>query len=350
MRAYFLPLSLTALIVFSQVAMARMEGDYTAPQRPGRGQPPIGGSSNVGHTLFGDLKVDESKVSGNKPQTYLVILYSNLGNVIARQAVTNNGRFHFFNVYNGEYYLAVEVENVEVARLHLRVDFLNKTEIRRDIELEWREQPGASGSHKPGILSVADFYHRTSAQQNLLDKALEAVKRNDYKQAIALLNQIVSADAKDYEAWTELGTAYSKEGKLGEAEKAYQRALEEKPNFMLALLNLGKLHLVKKDYASAIEPLTRAVEADPKSADANHYLGEAYLGIKKGSTAVGYLNKAIQLDPVGKAEVHLRLALLYHAAGLKDKAVAEYEQFLAKKPDYPEKKRIQQYISENKKP
>jgi hypothetical protein len=37
-------------------------------------------------------------------------------------------------------------------------------------------------------------------------------------------------------------------------------------------------------------------------------------------------------------------------AGLKDKAVAEYEQFLAKKPDYPEKEKIQQFIRENKKP
>jgi hypothetical protein len=34
---------------------------------------------------------------------------------------------------------------------------------------------------------------------------------------------------------------------------------------------------------------------------------------------------------------------------MKDKAAAEYEQFLAKKPDYPGKKKLQEYISQNKK-
>jgi Tfp pilus assembly protein PilF len=64
---------------------------------------------------------------------------------------------------------------------------------------------------------------------------------------------------------------------------------------------------------------------------------------------VGYLNKAIELDPLGKAEVHLRLAMLYNGAGMKDKAAAEYEKFLEKKPDYGDKKRLQQYILDNKK-
>ena len=48
------------------------------------------------------------------------------------------------------------------------------------------------------------------------------------------------------------------------------------------------------------------------------------------------------------AEAHLRLAVLYHGAGMKDKAAAEYEQFLKKKPDYPNRKTLEQYIAKNK--
>jgi len=77
------------------------------------------------------------------------------------------------------------------------------------------------------------------------------------------------------------------------------------------------------------------------------FLGEAYLQIKKGSKAVGYLNEAARL---GRPEAHLRLAALYDAVGMKDKAAIEYEQFLEKKPDYPDKKKLQKYISDNKKP
>ena len=64
---------------------------------------------------------------------------------------------------------------------------------------------------------------------------------------------------------------------------------------------------------------------------------------------MGYLREALKLDPVGMAEAHLRLALLYNGAGMKDKAAEEYEQFLKKKPDYRERKKLEQYIAENKK-
>jgi hypothetical protein len=35
---------------------------------------------------------------------------------------------------------------------------------------------------------------------------------------------------------------------------------------------------------------------------------------------------------------------------MKDKAAAEYEAFLKKKPDYPDRKRLEQYIAQNKRP
>ena len=183
----------------------------------------------------------------------------------------------------------------------------------------------------------------------MLEKAQEAIRKKEYDQAASLLKQIVSGDPKDYPVWAELGTVYFRQQKLDDAEKSYQQALEAQPSFALALLNLGKLRIAKKNFDGAIEALDKAVKEQPTSADANFYLGEAYLQIKKGSKAVGYLYEAIKLDPVGKAEAHLRLAALYKGAGLKEKAVVEYEQFLAKKPDYPEKEKIQQYIKENKK-
>ena len=114
-------------------------------------------------------------------------------------------------------------------------------------------------------------------------------------------------------------------------------------------MNLGRVRLMQQKYDDAIPILTRAVEVRATSADANFYLGEAYLQIKKGSKAVTYFYEALKLDPVGKADAHLRLAALYNGAGLKDKAALEYVEFLKKKPDYPDKKKLEQYIEQNKK-
>jgi tetratricopeptide (TPR) repeat protein len=138
------------------------------------------------------------------------------------------------------------------------------------------------------------------------------------------------------------------EQKLTEAEKAYANAIDIRPGFFLGLMNLGRLRMMQKNFAGAIEPLTAALNVNAKSADANYYLGEAYLQVKKGSKAVGYLNEALKLDPIGKADAHLRLATLYNAVGMKDKAAIEYEEFLKKKPGYPDSKKLKEYVDANK--
>ncbi len=300
-----------------------------------------------GHTLFGDFKVDESQADPAAPITFNLILYTRTGQVIGRQTITNNGRYRFLGISNGEYFIAVELANEEITRIPMLIQEFRKTDIRRDIELEWR-----GGSKKPaaaGTVSADAFYERTPENKARFEKALEAMRRKDYKQAASLLGEIVAADPKDFIAWTELGTVHFKENDLDEAEGAYQHAIEAKPSFLLALLNLGKARIAKKNFDGAIETLAEAVRLHPQSAEANYFLGEAYLQIKKGSKAVGYFYESLKLDPTGHAEAHLRLAALYNAAGLKEKAAIEYEEFLKKKPDHPDRKKFEQYIRENRK-
>lgn len=306
--------------------------------------------SSGGHTVFGDFKVDEGGTSQIRPISFMVLLHTLGGRVVARQTVSNGGRYRFIDVPDGEYNIVVEVENNEVARIRVTVASPVRTDFRQDIFMEWRDNPVGNKREKGGVVSVANTYTRGTANTDLFVKAGASLKKNNNEQAVSYLRQIVNTDHKDYEAWTELGTALLSQNKTDEAEKAYLSALAERPDYVLALVNLGKLRLIQKQYEKAVESLDQAVKVQPQSATANYYLGEAYLQIKKGSKALVYLREALSLDPVGKAEAHLRLAALYNAAGLKDKAAAEYEDFLKKKPDYPAKKKLEEYITENKKP
>ena len=299
-----------------------------------------------GHILYGDMKVDESKAQGATRLSYDVILYNLSRQIVARQTVTSNGRYRFNNLNSGIYDLVVESENVEVARIRVELVAPLATDIRQDINLELR--PTEASSSKPASISAEDFYQRTSANQKLFEKAQAATDNKKYLEAVGLFNELLTNDPKDFQAWTELGTVYLLEEKLTDAEKAYSSAIEIRPGFFLGLMNLARLRMMEKNYEGAVEPLTAAVNVRPTSADANYYLGEAYLQIKKGSKAVGYLNQAIKLDPIGKADVHLRLATLYIAVGMKDKAALEYEEFLKKKPDYHNAKKLRDYIEVNK--
>ena len=300
-----------------------------------------------GHILYGDFKVDESKATGLKPLSFDVILYTTGGDLVARQTVANNSRYRFIEVPNGDYELVVEVENSEVARIHFMLNETFKTDIRKDIEIDWREN--STSKNKTAATVAAEQYHRKSTNEKRFTKAETAIDEKKYSEAQTLLLQILNEDGNDYEVWTELGTVYLMQQDFGKAESAYERSCEVNPSFFQSFFNLGKLRLSQKRFEAAVEPLTQSVKLKPNSAQANYLLGEAYLQLKKGSIAVIHLNEALKLDPYGMAQVHLRLARLYNAAGLKSKAAEEYEAFLKKRPDYPDRKTLEQYITQNRK-
>lgn len=329
-RSMFVVLWLAFLIACLSLDVAAQRGGVSTNNPIPFGQ---------GHMLFGDLKIAGASTSDDL--TYQIVLYAGV-NVIQRQTISSNGRFRFMGIPNGDYSIVVEYDGREVYRDRFRLSENQNTDIRKDIQLAMRVTPAPPPKN-------TGLYNRTAANQSLFDQAKAATEKN-FAEAEKLLQRVVTNDDKDFVAWAELGTALFRQEKYSEAEKAYQKSLAGKPDFLAVLINYGKLQLQQKQPEKAVELLTKATEVDPKSAEAQHYLGEAYLQAKKGSKAVVHLNEALKLDPTGKAEIHLRLAALYNAAGMKDRAAVEYEQFLAKRPDYAEKDKLQQYISQNKKP
>jgi len=303
-----------------------------------------------GHTLLGDFKVDETNVDSVVPLSFDVLLYTEGGHFLGRQTVTANSRYRFLNVANGRYDIVVEVEGLEVARVRVSIQSAFKTDFRQDIHLEWKSSASGRQSIKPQTVSAADFYDRPDRNKSLFEKAQRLLDNGQPSAAASLLNEIVKTDPKDFQAWTELGTTHLVRDEIPEAETAYRRAIQERPSFVLALLNLGRVLINEKKYAESLDPLRRATQVRPGSADAHFLLGKTYLKLKQGSKAVPHLNEAIRLSPKDKAEAHLLLASLYDAAGVKRSAAIEYEKFLTKRPNYPDRKKLQDYISQHRKP
>lgn len=280
-----------------------------------------------------------------KPPNFSVAVLAN-GTLVARQPVKNRGGFVFNNVPRTNVSLIVEVDGLEITNYQIGTLVSPPLGNRHDVILTW-SQVGAAVFRRNEVISIRNSYLRSGENQNQFERAINLSKDKKPDAAIMIFKQLLETDPKDFVAWTELGNLYFSGGKHSDAKAAYYRALELKGDFSPALLNLGKLLIVQNEFDPAVEILTNALSAMPDSADVNHYLGEAYLQNKKGSKAVVYLNKAIELAPQGKAELHLRLASLYNAANLKDRAVAEYKQFLIKIPNYPQKAVIEKYIKEN---
>ena len=301
-----------------------------------------------GKALYGEITVEGEQLNNNKPVKVDLTLYTEDRNVVERNTVSGNSRYRFNNIPPGLYELVAEVEGQEVARLRVDLRSPLVDDVKQDVMLAWNST--GPKSIRADSVSAADQYKRSSANAALLTKAESAMDAKTYDKAEKFLQDIVKNDPKDFQAWTQLGNVHLLMNKTADAENEYLRAIDLHKDYFQALLNLGRTELALQHYDVAADVLDRSVKLRPTSADANYLLGETYLQLKKGSLAVGFLNEALRLDPKGMAEVHLRLALLYHNAGLKDKAAAEYEAFLKQRPDYQDRKKLEDYISANKKP
>ena len=299
-----------------------------------------------GRTLFGDVRITGEN-NTLVPKEVTLILRRSPDGEVGRQTISSRGRYRFTNLPLGEYEIWVEADGKEIGRMgpiFMRERDLSNSPygFQYDLDFKWKAGSSPSG----GVISAADVYERPVTTRSLFQKAEELVGKKKYDQAVDLLKQIVETDKNDFQAWTALGTIYYAEQKLDAAADAYLKAIEVHPGSPRAHLNLGRVRSAQKKFEEAVEPLTKAVELQPTSGDANYLLGECYLQLKKGSKAIPYLNQAANL---GRPDAHLRLGWLYNAAGLKDKAAIEYDEYLKKNPDYPERNKLKEYITANKK-
>jgi Tfp pilus assembly protein PilF len=293
--------------------------------------------------IYGQIEIQGIPRGERRPTIFVMLL--DRGSQVDRRAANERGYYYFLHRPVNGHTLVFEVDGREVGRTVLSSGISGR--LRQDVALNWMSFAGASARPNAGTISAKDKYDRSDEAEKAFEKAMTAVRDGKNSDAAKQFAAMVAADPNDYFAWTMLGTIYMTEKKYSEATGAFDKALEQRPSFTLALVNYGKSQIAQKDFDRAIELLMKAVESEPTSAEANHMLGEAYLQAKKGSLAVGYLNKALELAPVEKADIHIRLAALYHGAGMKDRAAAEYKAFLEKKKDHPDSKIFKKYVDEN---
>ncbi len=298
--------------------------------------------AQASHILFGDIRIEEAPSATSMAHTFVVTLKASTGRIFGRDTVPPNGRFRFNNVPNGDYELIIELGNRQIYAERLQIFEFKPSEVRHDLDFQWTEPTDEFPVGGP--LQVV--YARTAAALERWDEAQTLLSQGDHGGAAVLLRRIVESDPNDFEAWTELGTASFLRGRQSEAADAYQEALARRPDFLPALVNLGKLHLDGREYPEAVALLEKAVALAPERAETHRLLGEGYLGDRRGSKATVSLNQAIALDPEGMAEVHLRLAQLYVAAGYPALAVEEYEAFLRKRPESSLGDQLRAYIAE----
>jgi tetratricopeptide (TPR) repeat protein len=135
------------------------------------------------------------------------------------------------------------------------------------------------------------------------------------------------------EAWFNLGKVESDADNAALAIEAYQRAIEEKPDYAAAWNNLGRSELDHGDSEAAQTAFEKAIALAPEYALAWHNLGRLHYREQRFSEAAAAYEKAAALEP-GDRSLELKLAIALRKAGNEGRAVETYRHMLAQHPRY----------------
>jgi Tfp pilus assembly protein PilF len=336
------------VLIISPIFVMGQEDPDRAMGLPSR----IGGTNCSGlrpganATVQGTFNVSGMQNS-EKPPVFAVALYAG-GAFISRKTVKNGGTFYFYCVPDRSVLLVAEVNSVAVSNFSISsLDQPPQTNYQ-DVYVTWSAAREAV-IKRDKIISARSAYERSKDNQKRFDRAIDKLNENNGLTSLKILKDLVDSDPNDFVAWSEIGTIQNDNHQFADAEASFQSALQLKPDYVEALFGMGRATLALKEIDRSLKALTDAYKIEPDSADVNHFLGEAYLQNKQGTLAIKYMRRAIELSPHQKAELHLRIAWLYNAAGAKDLAAEEYRQFLKERPDYPDKEKLEQYIAVNSK-
>jgi superkiller protein 3 len=123
------------------------------------------------------------------------------------------------------------------------------------------------------------------------------------------------------------------QGRVDEAVKAYQKALQFEPGNAKIHYNLSLALAKAGDHEREERELERAVKLDPRLAPAHNQLGLCYLADGRLSDSERELKAALEADP-GYAEAEGNLGVLYGREGKDSEAISRFRQATTDNPQY----------------
>lgn len=163
-----------------------------------------------------------------------------------------------------------------------------------------------------------------------LERGLAALREGRMADAERALRRALGADPDSVDAMQALGTALTAQGRAGEALGFLDRARALRPS--PAVLHNRALALFQMQrFAEAQGDLEAAVAQAPAQHASWNLLGSVRAALGDAQRASEAYARALELRP-DHAETHFNLALLHHAGGRLDAAIASYRAALALRP------------------
>jgi len=166
-------------------------------------------------------------------------------------------------------------------------------------------------------------------------EALHFYQKQEFDKAIASLNSAIFVDATNAHAWFLLGTIYTQQNSLPQAENAFRECLQCNGTLPDAHNNLGVVLQAQNKVVEAQQCYVNAIKFNPKYANALYNLGSIQQQNGDYDEALINYQLALKYKP-DYAKALNNLAMVYQTKGKSQKAIPLYEKALRYAVDDPE--------------
>ena len=259
------------------------------------------------------------------------------------------GEFIQIGLYPGEYKVSAEKEGKVAVADNFRVGLGDPAVL--DLQLS----AGAANN-------AAEQQKKMAELQAAFDAGVAASKTQNWDEAVAAFQKAATVAPNCHDCYYNIGYGYFQKKDYPNAEIAYKKATELKPDYAEAWNALANVYNLQKKLDEALAASNKAAELSqgaagaPGAAGAGGGAGAGALynqGVilwnqQKYAEARDKFDAATKADPK-HGESHYRLGMSYVNLGDMPNAVKAFEGYLAADPSGPHAEEVKQFIASMKK-
>ena len=142
-----------------------------------------------------------------------------------------------------------------------------------------------------------------------LRRANDLLRQRNYAGAITAYQQILNEDPENLGVLLNLGTALHLSGQHSRAIERFEQVLARDPNHVVALINLSAAHGALGHLDKGIEALVQALQVDSTRRDLHYNLAALYVRKGQAANAMAELELELAIHPDHKLAQRTRVEL-----------------------------------------
>ncbi len=192
--------------------------------------------------------------------------------------------------------------------------------------------PSAVPPNGPRAVISANVPDSDKGRKLLQQGEQELFEKRNPKDSLPYFDKLVKSDSKYANGWVLRGMALMQLQRSLEAESSFRKAISIKPTDYAAQFALGVSLNAQNKFKDALGPLQEALKINPTSPEADYEISRSYWGLKQWEASEPYITKGLELNK-DFAPLHVAMGNIFLKKKDPQRALAEYERYLALAPD-----------------